>query len=237
VSVRYPDGALALDDVSLEIPIGQVTALVGGVGAGKTTLACLIPRLLVPTQGRVLGDGVDLAGVSLASLRAQVAFVFQETALFDASVAENLRVARPGASEAELEQACRVAGAAPFVRALPDGYATRLGRGGGKLSVGQRQRLAIARALLRDARILVLDEPTSALDAESEQRLMTALREACGRRAVLVIAHRLAAIRAADQILCLEHGRVVERGTHAELMAQPGGAYRHFVELQERGAA
>jgi len=237
VSFGYPGGALALDDVSLEIPVGQVTALVGSAGAGKTTLAYLIPRFLAPTAGRVCIDGADLAGVALGSLRAQIAFVFQETVLFDASVAENLRLARPAASDAELRRACEVAGADEFIRALPQGYDTRLGRGGGKLSVGQKQRLAIARALVRDARILILDEPTSALDPETEQRLVAALREASRDRAVVVIAHRLATIRAADQICCLERGRIVERGTHAELMARPSGAYRHFVELQTRGAA
>jgi ABC-type multidrug transport system fused ATPase/permease subunit len=237
VRFAYAGGALALDDVSLEIPVGQVTALVGSAGAGKTTLAYLIPRFLVPTSGRVCIDGVDTAGVALGSLRAQIAFVFQETALFDASVADNLRLGRPDASDAELVRACEIAGAHEFVCALPQSYETRLGRGGGKLSVGQKQRLAIARALVRDARILILDEPTSALDPETEQRLVAALREASRERAVLVIAHRLATIRAADQICCLERGRIVERGTHAELMARPQGSYRHFVEVQERGAA
>jgi ABC-type multidrug transport system fused ATPase/permease subunit len=214
-----------------------VTAIVGPAGAGKTTLAWLLPRFLRPTRGRVLFDGEDVAGASLASLRRQVAFVFQETQLFDASVEENLRIGRPDATEAELERAAAIAGADGFIRALPDGWRTRLGRAGGTLSVGQKQRLAIARALVRDAPILILDEPTSALDPETERQLVASLREAARSRLVLVIAHRLSTVRAAQQILFLDEGRVVERGTHAELMARPGGAYRRFVELQTRGAA
>jgi len=236
-SYRYPDGSEALRDVSLEARVGQVTALVGPAGAGKTTLAWLIPRFVSPTEGRVLFDGQDAAQASLASLREQVAFVFQETVLFDASVEENIRLGRPDASDTEVRRAAQIAGADEFIRRLPEGYATRLGRGGGKLSVGQKQRLSIARALVRRARVLILDEPTSALDPETEQRLVAALREASRERVVFVIAHRLSTVRDADQILFLSEGRVLERGRHEELMARPGGAYRHFVELQTRGAA
>jgi ABC-type multidrug transport system fused ATPase/permease subunit len=217
--------------------VGSVTAIVGPAGAGKTTLAYLIPRFVEPTSGRVRVDGVDAASVTRASLRAQIAFVFQETALFDDTVLENIRLGRPGASEAEVRRAARMAGADEFIARLPEGYRTRLGRAGGKLSVGQKQRLAIARALVRDAPILILDEPTSALDPETEQRLVAALREASRERLVLVIAHRLSTVRAADQILFLEAGEILERGTHAELASRPGGAYRRFVELQTRGAA
>jgi len=234
VHFHYPDGTHALRGVSFEARVGQLTALVGRVGSGKTTLASLVPRFHSPSAGRVCIDGVDIETLSLASLRARIAFVFQETALFDASVAENLRLGLPSATDAELEHAALRAGADGFVRAMPDGYATRLGRGGGKLSGGQKQRLAIARALLRDAGILILDEPTSALDPESEARIVAALHEAARSRVVIVIAHRLSSIRAADQILFLDDGCVVERGTHAELMAFPEGAYRHFVELQTR---
>jgi ABC-type multidrug transport system fused ATPase/permease subunit len=229
---RYPDGSTALRGVSFEARVGRLTAIAGPVGSGKTTLASLIPRFLEPSAGRVEIDGCDVAGTRLASLRARIAFVFQETALFDASVTENLRLGRPDASDAEIERAARLAGADDFVRALPQGYATRLGRAGGKLSGGQKQRLAIARALVRDAGILILDEPTSALDSESEARIVEALHEAARTRVVIVIAHRLSSIRAADQILFLDHGRIVERGTHAELLARPDGAYRRFVELQ-----
>jgi ABC-type multidrug transport system fused ATPase/permease subunit len=237
VHYRYPDGTHALRGVSFEARVGSVTAIVGPAGAGKTTLAYLIPRFVEPTSGRVRVDGVDAASVTRASLRAQIAFVFQETALFDDTVLENIRLGRPGASEAEVRRAARMAGADEFIARLPEGYRTRLGRAGGKLSVGQKQRLAIARALVRDAPILILDEPTSALDPETEQRLVAALREASRERLVLVIAHRLSTVRAADQILFLEAGEILERGTHAELASRPGGAYRRFVELQTRGAA
>ncbi len=182
-------------------------------------------------------DGRDVARATRASVRAQVAFVFQETLLFDATVEENLRLGLPGASETELRRAAQIAGADGFIRALPQGYQTPLGRAGSKLSVGQRQRLSIARALLRDAPVLILDEPTSALDPATERALVAALREASRKRLVMVIAHRLSTVRGADQILFLEEGRVVERGTHAGLMARPGGAYRRFVELQRLGAA
>jgi len=233
----YADDAPVLRGASFEAPIGSFTALVGPAGAGKTTLAYLIPRFLSPDRGRVLADGHDLAGATRESLRSQVAFVFQETVLFDATVEENLRLGDTTKSEADLRRAARIAGADGFIRALPDGYATPLGRGGGKLSVGQKQRIAIARALLRDAPILILDEPTSALDPETEQALVAALREASRTRLVLVIAHRLTSIREADQILFVDEGRIVERGSHDALMAREGGAYRRFVEIQGRGAA
>jgi ABC-type multidrug transport system fused ATPase/permease subunit len=236
-SYRYPDGSEALREVDLEARVGEITALVGPAGAGKTTLAWLIPRFVSPSTGRVLFDGVDAALGTLASIRDQVAFVFQETVLFDASVEENIRLGRPDASETEIRRAAQIAGADDFIRRLPEGYATRLGRGGGKLSVGQKQRLSIARALVRRSRILILDEPTSALDTDTEQRLVTALREASRERVVIVIAHRLSTIRDADQVLFLSEGRILERGSHEELIARPGGAYRRFVELQTQGAA
>jgi ABC-type multidrug transport system fused ATPase/permease subunit len=216
--------------------VGQITAFVGPAGAGKTTLAYLIPRFVEPDSGRVTIDGVDLAGVTMASLRSQVAFVFQETVLFDATIEENIKLSKPEATEAEIQHAARVAGADEFIRRLPQGYATPLGRAGGKLSVGQKQRLSIARALVRDAPILILDEPTSALDPKTEQQLVAALREASRDRIVIVIAHRLSTIREADQILFIDEGRSIERGTHAQLMTRPDGAYRHFVELQTQGA-
>jgi ABC-type multidrug transport system fused ATPase/permease subunit len=233
----YDDGAAALRGVSFTAQVGEVIALVGPTGAGKTTLAYLIPRFLVPRRGRVLIDGVDIAGVSLASLRAQIAFVFQETVLLDASVEENIRVGRPEASAMDIRRAARLAGADEFIQALPHGYATPLGRAGGKLSVGQRQRLALARAFVREAPILILDEPTSALDVETEQQLTATIRAASRTRIIIQIAHRLSSIRSADRILFLDHGRVVESGSHDELIARPDGAYRRFVELQVRGAA
>jgi len=237
VHYAYPDGTEALRGVSFEAPVGAVTALVGPAGAGKSTLAYMVPRFLSPTRGRVCLDGVDLERIALLALRERVAFVFQETMLFDATVEENIRVGNPEADEASVRRAARLAGADGFIRALPEGYRTRLGRGGGRLSVGQKQRLAIARALVRDAPILILDEPTSALDPDTERQLVESLHEAARERLVLVIAHRLSTVRSADRILFLDGGRVVEEGTHAELMARPDGAYRRFVELQTRGAA
>jgi ABC-type multidrug transport system fused ATPase/permease subunit len=171
----------------------------------------------------------------MASLRAQIAYVFQETALFDLSVADNLRLADPAASDQTLQRALERAGALTFVQQLRDGLDTRLGRGGSKLSVGQRQRLSIARAFVRDSPILILDEPTAALDGDTEHALLDTLHAASADRLIIVITHRLAAARAADLILFLDHGRVVESGTHPALMQRSGGAYRRFVELQVHG--
>jgi len=237
VDYDYPDGTAALREIDLVAPVGEITALVGQAGAGKTTLAYLLPRFVSPSRGTVRFDGVDLESGSLDSIRSQVAFVFQETVLFDATVEENIRMGNPAADDTAVRRAAQIAGADEFIRDLPDGYRTRLGRAGGKLSVGQKQRLSIARALVRDASILILDEPTSALDPATEMRLVAALREASKTRVVLVIAHRLSTIRSADQILVVDAGRIVERGSHSELMERPQGAYRRFVELQTRGAA
>ncbi len=209
VAVALPNGAHLLEGVTLALRPGRITALVGAAGAGKTTLAYLLPRFLAPSAGRVTWDGADLATLDLEALRQQIAFVFQETQLFDATIAENLRLAKPAASDAELWRALALAGADGFVRALPAGLATPLGRGGAALSVGQRQRLSIARALVRDASLLILDEPTSALDPETEQRLVATIREAAKTRAVLVIAHRLSTIRDADEVWRVAEGRVV----------------------------
>lgn len=237
VHYDYPDGTSALRGVDLELRVGKVTALVGPAGAGKSTLAYLFPRFVAPTQGRVTFDGADTAPMSLASLREQIAFVFQETQLFDDTVEANIRLGKPDATEAEIRRAAQTAGADEFIRALPKRYLTPLGRGGGRLSVGQRQRVAIARGLVRDSRLLILDEPTSALDPETEQNLVNSLREASRTRAVLVVAHRLSTIRKADEICFVQDGVIAERGSHAELMARPDGAYRRFVDLQSVNAA
>jgi ABC-type multidrug transport system fused ATPase/permease subunit len=237
VSFRYPDGAQALRNIDLEAPLGDIVALVGPAGAGKTTLAYLVPRFLHPDQGRVLIDGIDIAKVTMASLRSQIAFVFQESALFDGSVEENIRVGKPDASETEIRRAARLAGAEEFILGLPQGFATQLGRAGGKLSAGQKQRLSIARALVRNARILILDEPTSALDPETERQIVATLRRASRDSLVLVIAHRLSTVRAADRIFVLDGGRIIESGSHDELMRLETGAYRQLIDLQTRGAA
>ncbi len=237
VEYRYPDGTQALCGVDLEARLGSMVALVGPAGAGKTTLAYLVPRFVEPDAGRVLIDGVDIANVTMASLRSQVAFVFQETSLFDASVEDNIRLGNPKASDAEVRRAAQLAGADDFIRRLPQGYATPLGRAGGKLSVGQKQRLSIARALVREARILILDEPTSALDPDTERRIVKTLRRASRNRLVLVIAHRLSTVRSADQIAFVEAGRIIEAGSHDELITRKNGAYRRFFEIQTLGAA
>ena len=200
-------------------------------GAGKTTLAYLLPGFLDATAGTVRIDGIDIHEYGLASLREQVSFVFQETQLFSDSILDNIRYGNPNASQADVERVARLAGAHDFVSAFPEGYATRLGTVVSKLSAGQMQRIAIARGLLKPASVLVLDEPTSALDPETESYLVRALREAATNRLVLVIAHRLSTIAHADNIVFIEDGEIREQGTHEALMARPDGHYRRFVNL------
>ena len=231
VDVTYPDGRRALQAVDLRLNAGEVTALVGPTGAGKTTLAYLIAGFLDATSGAVRVDGHDIRAVSLRSLREQVSFVFQETQLFSDSIADNIRYGNPDAGQADVERVARLAGVHEFVSALPDGYATRLGTVVSKLSAGQMQRIAIARGLLKPASVLVLDEPTSALDPETESYLVQALREAAKDRMVLVIAHRLSTIADADNIVFMEEGQIREQGTHQALLARPNGSYRKFVNL------
>jgi ABC-type multidrug transport system fused ATPase/permease subunit len=235
VGFEYEPGRPILDGVSFEARKGALTAFVGPAGAGKTTLAYMIPRFVVPKTGRVLIDGVDIANVTRESLRSQIAFVFQENTLFDMSIAENLRIGNPSASEADLVRATQTAGIYDFIAALPERFETRLGRAGGKLSGGQKQRLSIARALLCDAPIMIFDEPTSALDPETEARVVQALEAASQDRIVIVIAHRLSTVRNAAQILFLQDGKVVERGSHRALLDGGSGAYRLFVQLQTQG--
>ena len=233
VSFDYPDGKRALDRINVELPINKLVAIVGPTGAGKTTLAYLIPSLLTPTSGRILIDGVDIRELNVDSLRRHVTYVFQEHVLLSDTVRENLLLANPDATESKLREALETAGCNEFLDKLPDGIDTVLGRSGDTLSVGQQQRLSIARGLVRDAKILILDEPTAALDPQTEQRLVGALENAAKDRLVIVIAHRLSTIRHADRIIFLEDGRIVESGSEAELMARPDGRYRTFVELQQ----
>ena len=229
---RYPDGTEAVRDVSFEGRVGEVVALVGATGAGKSTLAYLVAGFVQPTDGTVRYDGVDGRELRVDVLRTQVAFVFQEPFVFDDTAAANIRMGNPEATDVEVTRAAKTAGALEFIEALPDGFRSRLGRAGARLSVGQKQRLAIARGLVSPAPVLVLDEPTAALDPETENALVEALKAERSRRLLIVIAHRLSTIRTADRICFLDEGRIVETGSHDELMAKPGGAYTRFVDLQ-----
>ncbi|WP_209008230.1 ABC transporter ATP-binding protein [Roseibium polysiphoniae] len=230
VHFAYGESA-ALNGLTLTAEAGRTTALVGASGAGKSTLFSLIERFYAPQSGQVLVDGQDLANVRIASLRANIAFVTQDTFLFDGSLRENIAVGRPDASEEDIIRASRDANAHEFIMSLPGGYEASAGEGGGNLSGGQRQRIAIARAMLRDAPILLLDEATSALDAESEAKVQTALTRLMEGRTTLVIAHRLSTVRHADQIHVLDKGKLVESGTHASLYAHDG-IYRRLCDLQ-----
>ncbi|MCP5240561.1 MAG: lipid A export permease/ATP-binding protein MsbA [Zoogloeaceae bacterium] len=227
VCFRYPDqAAWAIEDFSLEIAPGETVALVGSSGSGKSTLVNLIARFFEPTQGRILLDGATLCSLPLPWLRGQLAWVGQQVVLFDDSVAANIAYGRADIDEQDIVRAARAAHAWEFIEKLPDGLATRIGQNGSQLSGGQRQRIAIARAFLKNAPILLLDEATSALDNESERAVKDALDELRQNRTVLVIAHRLSTIRDADRIVVMEHGRIVEVGSHAALAAADGAYAR-----------
>lgn len=212
----------ALNDVTLEVPGGLKVALVGRSGAGKSTLVNLVPRLFDATEGRITIDGQDIRHVTLDSLRDSIAIVSQDVTLFDDTIRANIALGRPDATEEEIEAAARAAAADEFIRAQPNGYETQIGSSGSRLSGGQRQRIALARAILRDAPILLLDEATSSLDAESERLVQDALKEFAKDRTTLVIAHRLATVQDADMICVMDQGRVVETGTHSQLLAHNG---------------
>ena len=234
VSFAYDkDLSPVLSDVDLDISAGEVLAVAGPSGAGKSTLANLVPRLYDVTSGQVLVDSVDVRKLKRASLRRLVGIVPQETLLFGTTVKENIAYGRPEASEDEIVAAAKAAQAHGFISALAEGYDTQIGERGVKLSGGQRQRVAIARALLRNPRILILDEATSSLDAESESAVHTAINRLLDGRTALIIAHRLSTIRDADRILVLDRGRIVEEGTHEQLM-RSGGLYRALYETQLR---
>lgn len=231
VSFEYDPGRPVLKDVTFTAPAGSTTALVGSSGSGKSTLISLVMAFNRPLSGRVLVDGRDLTTVKLRDYREQVASVLQENFLFDGTIAENIAYARPQASRAEVEEACRLAHCEEFILRFSEGYDTVVGERGIKLSGGQRQRVSIARALLAEPRILILDEATSSLDSESEEMIQDALRRLRHGRTTFVIAHRLSTIRSADQILVLEGGEIVERGTHDELLAA-NGRYRQLYDKQ-----
>lgn len=236
VGFTYAGGEMVLRDVNLEAKAGQVVALVGPSGAGKTTLVDLVARFYDPTEGVITIDGVDLRGYGIRSYRERLGIVTQESFLFHDTVRANIAYALPHATQEQVEAAARAANAHEFIAQLPDGYDTVLGERGTRLSGGQRQRIAIARAILRDPPVLILDEATSALDSESERLVQQAIEQLLEGRTVFVIAHRLSTVRHADQILVMREGRIVQRGTHEQLIAE-GGLYAHLHRLQFRSDA
>ena len=233
VSFAYEEGVPVLRDVSLTAPAGSTTALVGSSGSGKSTLISLVMAFNRPQSGRVTIDGHDLQSIRLKDYRSLLGVVLQDNFLFDGTVAENLKFSKPDATREEVEAVSRLAHCHEFIQGFPEGYDTIVGERGVKLSGGQRQRVAIARAILADPKILILDEATSSLDSESEAMIQDGLRALRAGRTTFVIAHRLSTIQSADQILVLEGGRIVERGSHEELL-DADGRYRQLYDKQYR---
>jgi ABC-type multidrug transport system fused ATPase/permease subunit len=233
VTFGYRPDRPVLRDVNVTARAGEITALIGPTGSGKSTLVSLLLRLFDPDEGRISIDGRDIRKLTLESLRDRISIALQENWLFGTTIRENVRYARPEASDEEVRAAARVACADGFIAEHAEGYDTALGERGAKLSTGQRQRLSIARAIIKDAPVLVLDEPTASLDAETELRLLRNLGEWGRGRAIFLITHRLSTIRQADRIVYLREGQVVEQGSHEELMRRESGAYRRFVELEQ----
>jgi ATP-binding cassette subfamily B protein len=231
VSFAYDGAEAVVRDINLVVAPGQCVAILGATGAGKSVLMSLVPRFFDPTAGRVLVDGVDLRRLDLDQLRRNIGVVFQESFLFSHTVAANIAFGHPEATREQVERAARIAAAHDFITALPQGYDTVLGESGNSLSGGQRQRLAIARAVLLEPAILLLDDPTAAIDSETEREIFAALDRAIAGRTTFIVAHRLSTLRRADLILVLENGRIVQRGTHAQLMREPG-PYLHVASLQ-----
>jgi subfamily B ATP-binding cassette protein HlyB/CyaB len=221
-----------LDDLNITIEPGEVIGIVGRSGSGKSTLTKLIQRLYVPSHGRVLIDGIDLSAVDVSSLRRQIGVVLQENVLFNRSLRDNICIADPGASIDDVIRAAKLAGAHDFISELPQGYDTLVGEHGSTLSGGQRQRIAIARALMHNPKILIFDEATSALDYESEHIIQNNMRSICIGRTVIVIAHRLSAVRDANRIFVMDHGCIVQEGKHESLIAQQHGHYAKLHRLQ-----
>lgn len=230
VSFRYGKDIPVLKNINLDVQPGEMVALVGPTGVGKTTMANLIPRFYDPTEGRLLVDGIDTKDVTLASLRRQISMVLQDVFLFNGTVADNIAYGSPEATRAQITAAAAVAGADEFIGEMPEGYDTQIGERGVRLSGGQKQRLAIARALLYDAPILILDEATSSVDTETEAKISAALQRLMEGRTTVVIAHRLSTVRHADKIVVLSEGEVVETGSHHELL-QRGGLYARLARM------
>jgi ABC-type multidrug transport system fused ATPase/permease subunit len=233
VHFHYRDRESTLTDVSFDIRPGQVVALVGPTGAGKTTVVSLIPRFYDVHSGRVMVDGLDVRGLTLRSLRQQISIVLQEPLLFSGSIADNIRYGRLEAGDADIVQAAKAAHAHDFIMALPQQYETLLGERGVQISGGERQRVAVARAFLKDAPILILDEPTSSIDSRTEGVILDALERLMVGRTTFLVAHRLSTIRSADLIIVLDRGRIVEQGTHEELLRRDG-LFKQLHDLQTR---